>query len=89
VSDKKEKENLAKKLISEDEASVLKYMVAKNTKTVTVSDITVATKLDADTVLRALYTLEGKNIVSPEPEGDFTSKDWKVTVIGKKAMAYL
>ena len=37
---------------------------------------------DQDEVLRALYTLEGKGLVSPEPAGDFTSNKWKITEIG-------
>lgn len=37
---------------------------------------------DQDEVLRALYTLEGKGLVSPDPEGDFTSNNWKMTEAG-------
>lgn len=41
---------------------------------------------DNDEVLRALYTLEGKSLVRPEPAGDFTSDYWKITDIGMKAL---
>lgn len=37
---------------------------------------------DQDEILRALYTLEGKGLVSPDPEGDFTSTKWKMTEVG-------
>ena len=40
---------------------------------------------DNDEVLRALYTLEGRSLVSPEPPGSFTSNVWKITEIGIKA----
>lgn len=46
-------------------------------------EITQSTMLrDQDEILRALYTLEGKALVSPEPEGDFTSTKWKITDAG-------
>lgn len=41
---------------------------------------------DSDEVLRALYTLEGKSLVSPFPEGDFTSNQWQITTFGLKAL---
>lgn len=42
---------------------------------------------DRDEVLRALYTLEGKSLVRPEPAGDFTSSHWLVTETGLKAQS--
>ena len=44
---------------------------------------------DADEVLRALYTLEGKSLVSPEPRGDFTSNQWIITEVGLRAIDVL
>ena len=47
------------------------------------SEITQVTMVrDQDEILRALYTLEGKGLVSPEPEGDFTSTKWKISEAG-------
>ena len=44
---------------------------------------------DKDEIIRALYSLEGKSLVSPEPEGDFTSSFWKITDTGIKAIKLL
>lgn len=44
---------------------------------------------DSEEVLRALYTLEGRCLVRPSPEGDFTSNFWEITDIGIKACAVL
>ena len=44
---------------------------------------------DSDEILRALYTLEGKNLVSPEPKGDFTSNQWIITETGVRAVGML
>lgn len=44
---------------------------------------------DNDEILRALYTLEGRTLVTPDPEGNFTSKHWKITGDGKKALDFL
>lgn len=40
---------------------------------------------DEKEVQRYLYILEGQKLVSPFPEGDFTSKNWKVTKEGLRA----
>ena len=42
-------------------------------------------KNEAD-VQRSLYILEGHKYVSPFPEGDFTSKLWKITDHGQEAL---
>ena len=55
-----------------------------------VGEISFASGLrDNDEVLRALYTLEGKNLVSPHPEGDFTSDVWQITDGGLQALSIL
>jgi hypothetical protein len=41
---------------------------------------------DTDEITRALFTLEGKSLVEPNPPGDFTSTFWKTTAIGEKAL---
>src|SRR5262249_15943183 len=58
--------------------------------TVEVSDIASGTGIrDREEALRALYTLEGKNLVQPEPAGDFTSHHWIITDTGVKALNVL
>ena len=42
-----------------------------------------------DEVRRALYILEGKTLVQPEPAGDLTSNVWKVTTLGARAVDLL
>ena len=37
----------------------------------------------ADEVLRYLYILEGQKLVTPHPDGDFTSNEWKLTAYGE------
>lgn len=37
-------------------------------------------------VQRALYILEGKSLVSPEPAGDLTSSQWQITDVGQRAV---
>ncbi len=41
---------------------------------------------DEKEVLRYLYILEGQKLVSPQPEGDFTSKTWALTKDGVRAL---
>jgi hypothetical protein len=41
---------------------------------------------DEKEVLRYLYILEGQKLVNPVPEGDFTSKIWKITSEGLRAL---
>ena len=35
---------------------------------------------------RYLFILEGQKLVTPQPEGDFTSKNWVITRNGVKAL---
>lgn len=35
---------------------------------------------------RYLFILEGQKLVTPLPEGDFTSRTWQITKHGQKAM---
>ncbi len=78
--------------ISSSELTVLKYLgegtpSAAELQTTEIAQISVSTGLrDSDEVLRALYTLEGKNLVAPEPLGDFTSNRWQITDVGRKAL---
>lgn len=52
-----------------------------------IAEIAVTTGIrDSDEVLRALYTLEGKSLVQPQPKGDFTSNQWQITETGIKAL---
>ena len=41
---------------------------------------------DEKEVQRYLFILEGQKLVSPHPEGDFTSKTWQITKDGVKAL---
>lgn len=73
---------------SQLEVGVLRCLVDKNnrpnsTNLTELSEIIASTGMrDQDEILRALYTLEGKGLVSPDPEGDFTSTKWKATENG-------
>jgi len=85
-------ENLAKRMISGLEAVVLKFMstqlMTDNTReSLDVHEIAAGCETrDVEEILRALYTLEGKSLVEPNPPGDFTSSEWKITEIGKRAV---
>ncbi len=60
-----------------------KKLKAMNTNLTDLSELAQFTQVrDQDEILRALYTLEGKGLVSPDPEGDFTSSKWKLTDAG-------
>ncbi|NBW39697.1 hypothetical protein EBR25_01705, partial [bacterium] len=41
---------------------------------------------DEKEIQRILFILEGQKLVTPYPEGDFTSRIWKITAEGKKAL---
>ncbi len=77
---------------SKVEVAVMRALVEKknrpqSTSLVDLSEITAQSGLrDQDEVLRALYTLEGKGLVAPDPVGDFTSTKWRVTDVGSKAL---
>lgn len=81
--------------ISSCEFAVLNSMGSEPTQateasTVEIAEISCSTGIkDNDEILRALYTLEGKNLVSPQPPGDFTSSQWQITEGGKQALRIL
>ena len=88
-------EQIARNAISDCELMVLNCLGEKKsceqdeqqTSIAEVVEISNTTGIkDNDEVLRALYTLEGKNLVSPEPAGDFTSSQWQITEVGLKAL---
>ena len=56
-------------------------------RSVQLSEITERSGLgDEKEVLRYLYILEGQKLVSPQPEGDFTSRTWAITTDGVRAL---
>lgn len=56
--------------------------------TIEITEIGFACQIrDSDEVLRALYTLEGKALVEPDPPGDLTSSRWRITPIGMRAVS--
>ncbi|MCI5066716.1 hypothetical protein MRY87_13425 [bacterium] len=74
---------------------VLRSMAAAQTKDgerttqlhLQIEEIIETTKLeDEKEIQRILFILEGQKLVSPYPEGDFTSRIWKITTEGKKAL---
>lgn len=80
--------------ISHLELDVLRCLCSrkggKDVSPADISEISFTTGIkDNDEVLRALYTLEGKNLVEPEPRGDFTSNVWQITSIGIRALGLL
>lgn len=81
-----------KNVMSENEMSVLRSLrmitsVAVGERTSEISELVAHTGIkSSDEVLRALYTLEGKHLVTPEPEGDFTSNLWRITERGVQAL---
>ena len=85
-------QKVKRNLISKSEYAVLnnlnqKYHYNKANPASDISQISIETGIrNNDEVLRALYTLEGKSLVSPEPKGSFTSNIWKITDIGLKAV---
>jgi hypothetical protein len=79
-----------KDLFSQVEFSVLEYLRDRKAQVPSTSEVTEISSntgiKNNDEVLRALYTLEGKSLVSPEPRGDFTSNIWQITDIGIRAL---
>ena len=81
--------------ISQSEFAVLSCLnsgiIAQESRlTIEITEISCTTGIkDNDEILRALYTLEGKNLVTPEPPGDFTSNHWQITEGGKQALRIL
>ncbi len=84
---------MLQKIISQRELSVLKVLRERQSLQTSTSDIgEIATQSgirDNQEVQRALYLLEGKNFVKPDPEGDFTSNRWRITDVGMKALLML
>ena len=79
-------EQLIRNSISSNELAVLGCLGVVNTSA-EINEIVSNTGIrDSDEVLRALYTLEGKSLVCPFPEGDFTSNQWQITIFGLKAL---
>lgn len=83
-------------LITETEHTVLQCLNLRieeseaEEATAEVTEIAVHTGIkDKDEVLRALYSLEGRSLVSPHPMGDFTSNKWTITDVGTKALNIL
>jgi hypothetical protein len=82
----------AKRMISDPELLVLKFMDTElkadpERENLEVTEISMGLGVrDTDEVLRSLYTLEGKHLVEPCPPGDFTSSFWRVTPIGERAV---
>ncbi|MDR2338330.1 MAG: hypothetical protein LBE20_06800 [Deltaproteobacteria bacterium] len=82
---------LKKSIITETEFCVLKnlhmhYVANRERPATEISQIAIDIGVkDKDEVLRALYILEGRSLVSPEPAGSFTSNSWKITEIGIRA----
>jgi hypothetical protein len=57
-------------------------------RTYNIDEITEASGLsDEKEAQRSLFILEGQKLVSPFPEGDFTSKNWMITQIGTEALS--
>jgi hypothetical protein len=83
--------SMSKPVVSDVEMSILKVLKRRLESETEVpfsniNEISATSGInDGDDVLRALYTLEGKSLVSPQPEGDFTSQFWKITEVGMKA----
>jgi hypothetical protein len=82
--------------LSHSELNVLRCLSQRrNTSAVTsciteIGEISQHTGIrDNDEVLRALYTLEGKCLVQPEPQGDFTSNHWQITDTGLRALSVI
>jgi hypothetical protein len=87
--------SMSKPVVSEIEMSILKVLKRRLESETEVpfsniNEISITSGInDGDDVLRALYTLEGKSLVSPQPEGDFTSQFWKITEVGMKAYSLI
>lgn len=86
---------MAKPFFSNAELAVLKSLREKNTITTErpateISEITAHSGLGSnDEVLRALFILEGKSLVQPQPLGDLTSHQWQITDTGVRALQML
>jgi len=87
--------NVSKPVISHNEVRVLQHLQVRACEAGTVSPSHIAeiSSLSGiknnEEVQRALYILEGKSLVEPEPAGDLTSNHWKITSMGIKAYEIL
>lgn len=84
--------------VNEIELAILRFLsvnsafgqIPEDVKTIEVSQISTNIGVkDKDEVVRALYTLEGKSLARPYPNGDFTSNQWHITDVGLEAMKLL
>ena len=81
-----------KNIISDTELNILQFLETNlgstvDRNTIEIAQISQSTGIkDNDEVLRALYSLEGKSLVEPNPPGDFTSNHWRITNVGSKAL---
>jgi hypothetical protein len=70
--------------------SVLRAMSggeALEPRPIPINEITLRSGLNEEKeIQRALYILEGQKLVSPFPEGDFTSRTWCITKEGMRAL---
>ena len=58
-----------------------------DSKQLQINEISVKSGLkDEKETQRYLFILEGQKLVTPLPEGDFTSRTWQITKHGMKAM---
>ena len=76
------------RVISGREYQILRFLSSTTeSSTYEVGQITEGCGIrDTDEIVRALYTLEGKSLVEPDPLGDFTSSHWRITQVGKRAL---
>ncbi len=89
-------EKQSKSYVSKTELAVLRTLLhqrgdlATDRSLIDVNELASVTGIkDSDEILRALYTLEGKSLARPEPDGDLTSPHWIITDTGVKAVQYL
>lgn len=87
--------NPSNNLLSSIELKALRLLkdrrsLSKDRPTYEIAELCEALSIrDDDDVLRALYNLEGKDLVKPRPEGDLTSHHWEITEIGIRALQML
>jgi hypothetical protein len=87
--------NAEKNSFSDRELTILRCLCERRAggrerPTAEITEISFTTGIrDSDEVLRALYTLEGKSLVEPEPRGDFTSHQWQITDVGLRALEFM
>ena len=81
---------LEKNIISSNELRILEFLHRRSESDCSVAEIgeisVNAGITDSDETVRALYTLEGKSLVQPNPIGDFTSDRWQITLSGSRAL---